>query len=98
MNELEEIQQLERELRQRRSRLQNKQASCSHEWTEVKYDPEDILVQYCTGEYEGRGVDRWPKTAYRKDKKDRWSRTCKNCGKVEYGYKKDVVKRELSFE
>jgi len=66
MNELEEIEQLEIELREKKARLQNKQSVCNHEWTEVKYDPEEILVQYCTGEYEGRGVDRWPKTAYRK--------------------------------
>ena len=98
MDELEEIKQLERELHEKKASLQNKQAVCSHIWAEVKYDPEEVLVQYRTGGYEGSGVDKWPETAYRKDKKDRWSRTCKICGKVEYGYKTEVVKHELSFE
>lgn len=98
MNELDEIKQLEIELREKKARLQNKQTVCNHEWTEVKYDPEEIMVQYSSGGYEGSGVDIWPKTAYRKDKNDRWSRACRICGKVEYGYKKEVVNRELIFE
>ena len=95
MDEITEIEQLERELQEKKARLQNKQATCNHEWADVKYDPEDVLVQYCTGNYVGGGVDTWPETAYRKEKKDRWSRTCKRCGKIEYGYKKELNKREF---
>jgi hypothetical protein len=97
MDEIEEIKRLEYELQQKKAALLDKQTNCTHEWTEVKYDPEIVREEYCTGGYEGKGVDRWPRTAYRTIQKDRWSRTCLKCGKVEYAYEKKPVKYEPYF-
>jgi hypothetical protein len=93
-----EIKRLEQALNEKKRQLQNKQQACEHEWSATKYDPEEVLEEYCTGGYEGHGVDRWPKTAYRKVPKDRWSRTCVKCGKVEYSYKKKAVKYDVDFD
>lgn len=98
MSEIEEIRRLERELNEKKEALNKKQSNCEHEWLDTKYDPEEILIQYCTGGYEGTGVDKWPKTAYRKGKKDRWSRTCEKCGKVEYSYVQKATRYEPYFK
>jgi hypothetical protein len=97
-NEIEEIQRLERELHEKKRILASKQNTCNHEWSDVKYDPEEILEEYLTGGYSGSGVDKWPNTAYRKVKKDRWSRTCVKCGMIEYSYEKRATKYEPYFK
>ena len=88
---------IERELYEKKARLQNKQTVCNHEWADVKYDPEHYK-RAMFSHYEPHGSDPEPIYDYVPAVKDRWSRTCKKCGKVEYGYQKEVVKRELSFE
>lgn len=96
MNEREEIERLERELNEKKKALQDKIRNCDHEWTDVKYDPEHYKKSIFS-HYEPHGSDPEPIYEYVPATKDRWSRTCKKCGKIEYGYKKGVVKEEIQF-
>ena len=60
----------------------------------AKYDPEEI--QEPVYETRWQGVDCYPAlVGFRPVKKDRWSRTCKKCGKVEYATKKVVLEFNL---
>ena len=66
-------------------------ANCSHEWGEARYDPEPIRVPY-GHKNAGKGSDIWLEPeGYRDDTKDRWSRECKKCGKIEYAYTQEPV-------
>ena len=82
--------QLKREYENKLTALRTEQRNCNHEWGEVKYDPEIQNIP----KYQDRfvGVDYMPELIGFEEKKiDRWSRTCKKCGKVEY--KKEQVAR-----
>lgn len=88
--------QLKREYESKLSALRTEQRNCCHEWDEVKYDPEEIKEPI----YETRfqGVDCYFETVGHKTvKNDRWSRTCKKCGKVEYTKERVAVKYEPKF-
>ena len=64
--------------------LKKEQSTCAHSWGPVKYDPETERVP-AAYEYTQQGVDFWPTVTEWKEKKiDRWSRTCTECGKVQY--------------
>ena len=39
----------------------------------------------------------WPKSSFRDSYKNRWSRICKKCGKIEYTYEQKAVKYEPKF-
>jgi hypothetical protein len=97
INENEEIRKMEYELNQRKRNLQEKQHICNHKWPpEPKYDPEtyrDAVFSH----FEGHGSDPMPVYNYYTKQKDRWSRECKVCGKVEYTYTKKAVKYEPDF-
>jgi len=95
-NEIEEIQRLERDLSKKKELLNNKQNTCPHEWTETKYDPEPYR-RAIFSHYIPHGSDPEPVYNYVDDKKDRWSRTCLKCGKVEYTDVKRAVKEEPYF-
>ena len=73
-------------------KLKEKQAQCSHEWTDAEYDPE--RKEITTEEFVYLGSDSYYKqvgTGLYEDVK-RWSRVCKKCGKREYAYEmEDVV-------
>lgn len=74
--------------------LREEQSNCSHDWDNAKYDPEEI--QEPVYETRWQGVDCYPAlVGFRPVKKDRWSRTCKKCGKVEYATKKVVLEFNL---
>ena len=82
----------ERELRE----LLDEQKNCNHEWNEIKFDPE--IVKEPRYEIRRQGVDCWPEiVGYTEKKVDRWSRTCKKCGKVEYTTEQVAVKYEPKF-
>lgn len=82
----------ERELRE----LLDEQKNCNHEWNEIKFDPE--IVKEPRYETRWQGVDCWPEiVGYTEKKVDRWSRTCKKCGKVEYTKEQKAVKYEPNF-
>jgi len=80
MNIQQEITVLELRL----SELRKAQEKCGHVWGNPLYDPKLGYKAYVTGEYECRGSGYELKTAMDKVLVPRWSRTCNNCGKVEY--------------
>lgn len=90
----------EEEIRSRYEReLENmcrEQSKCSHDWGSVEYDPEIQKIP----KYEDRfiGSDYMPElVGFTEKKVDRWSRTCKKCGKVEYTKEQKAVKYEPNF-
>lgn len=77
--------------------MRREQSTCNHDWDEIKYDPE-IKKVACEFEQNRQGVDFWITPTKWEDKKlDRWSRTCKKCGKVEYTKEQQAVKYEPKF-
>lgn len=96
MSEIDEITRLENELRMKKESLRTKQDRCTHEWTDVKYDPEHYKKPIFS-HYAPHGSDPVPIYNYVSTTKDRWSRTCKKCGKVEYTYEKKATKYEPYF-
>lgn len=79
------------------AQLHKEQAACSHQWTEPKYDPE--YVKEPIMETRWQGVDCFPVHTgqYRTITKDRWSRQCKCCEKVEYTYQRAPVQYAPKF-
>jgi len=83
--------ELKREYERKLSELKMEQDNCYHNWDEAKYDPEE--VQEPVYETQWQGVDCYPVLVGAKTvKKDRWSRTCKKCGKVEYTKEQVAIK------
>jgi hypothetical protein len=97
MSEIDEIERLEAELYEKKRALQIKQQNCNHEWGKVKFDPEKYKEAHYS-HLEGHGSDPEAKYTYSDAYKDRWSRTCHICGKVEYTYKQKPVKCEPDFK
>lgn len=88
--------QLKREYENKLLALRTEQSNCNHEWGEVEYDPEIQNIP----KYEDRfiGSDYMPEfVGFDKKKIDRWSRTCKKCGKVEYTKERVATKYEPKF-
>lgn len=65
-------------------------STCSHKWDNPFYNPEDYQEPVFS-HYEGRGSDPNPVYNYYTKQKDRWSRKCSICGKIEHTYKKEPV-------
>lgn len=77
--------------------LRKEQSHCVHDWAEPKYDPE-IKKEPYGHEMITQGSDVWWRpTGYRDVEYERWSRTCKKCGKVEYTKETTVVKTAPKF-
>ena len=88
--------QLRREYEMKLATLRTEQRNCCHEWDEVIYDPE--RVDEPIRETRWQGVDCYPAmVGSRTISRDRWSRTCKKCGKVEYTKERVAVKYEPKF-
>lgn len=65
-------------------------------WDEVKYDPEIKNIPQYRDAF--KGSDYMPElVGFTEKKVDRWSRTCKKCGKVEYTKEQKAVKYEPNF-
>ena len=89
--------QLRREYESKLSALKAEQSNCRHEWNEIKYDPE-IKSEPYGHKTIGHGSDIWLEPeGYHDVKHDRWSRTCKKCGKIEYTKEQVAVKYEPKF-
>jgi len=87
MSHRRRMERLLEEARQEQQAMEN----CGHEWGEVKYDPEEVRVPYGYKTV-GQGSDIWTEPeGYRDDTKDRWSRECKKCGKIQYAYTQEPV-------
>jgi hypothetical protein len=84
-----EIVDLERMLDIKRKRLADIELACVHSFTKPEYDPEKDNEFILTG-YKGHGSDPEPIYETRPKRKDRWSRECTKCGKVEYTYKRTM--------
>lgn len=87
MNHRRRMERLLAEVREEQQAMEN----CGHDWNDAIYDPEDIRIPYGQKNV-GKGVDIWfEPEGYRDGKKDRWSRECKKCGKIEYTYTQEPV-------
>lgn len=77
--------------------LRRSQQSCSHQWELPKHDPE--WVKEPIMETVWQGVDCYPSFTgrYNTTIRDRWSRRCKLCEKVEYTYQKVPVEYAPKF-
>lgn len=90
----------EEEIRNRYERelenMRREQSACNHDWGEVEYNPE--IKKIPKYEYRFKGSDYMPELVGFTEKKiDRWSRTCKKCGKVEYTKEQQAIKYEPKF-
>ena len=89
--------ELKKEYETKLAILRAEQASCSHEWDEVKYDPEIKKEPYgCKTVKYGSDIFTEPE-GYHDVEHKRWSRTCKKCGKVEYTKEQVAVKYVPKF-
>lgn len=85
---MDRLEALHREYEAKMAAVQQEQRNCSHHWLPVRFDPE--IVNEPVYETQFKGSDCFPvMVGTRLVKRDRWSRECKKCGKVEYT--KDVV-------
>ena len=76
--------------------LRREQQNCIHVWGNTVYDPE--IIDEPIYETRWQGVDCWPAiVGFKKVKRDRWSRTCKKCGKVEHSKELVAVRFEPKF-
>ena len=99
----DDVSRLEQELRYKKEELSRKESVCEHNnkfktscWSSPEYDPEPYK-EFIFTHYEGGGSDPIPQGYYADKKKDRWSRTCRLCGKKEYTYEQTPVKYEPKF-
>lgn len=94
--EMTREEQLKKEYEAKLLALRQEQNSCIHDWLDTKYDPEIQRIP----KYRDRfiGSDYMPKISGFNEKKiDRWSRTCRKCGKVEYTKEQVVLKTAPKF-
>ena len=91
MNAQQEIGRLKRQI----ELLENEIKNCIHNFKDPIYDPEEITVQDDNLGYEIHGSDMWPRYSSHKEKKPRWSRECKTCGKKEYTYTQKPIVQNL---
>lgn len=88
VNHRQQIESLQKEIKQHQQAIDN----CRHgEWSEPKYDPEEYREGYGSKQV-GKGSDPWwEPEGYVTKQRDRWSRECKCCGKIEYTYTQEPV-------
>lgn len=85
---MDRLEELKRKHAAELAAVMNEQRNCCHSWGPTIHDPE--IVNEPIFETRWQGVDCYPvQVSSRLVKHDRWSRTCRKCGKVEYT--KDVV-------
>jgi hypothetical protein len=90
MNKREEIENLQEKIKS----LQTQMSYCKHIWKYAKYDPKTVREPFGF-KHEGHGSDVFlVADGYRNVSKPRWSRECKECGKIEYSYTEEVVSVE----
>ena len=82
-----ELEILEEQVR----KLKSAQNLCNHEWDEVKFEPESKEIT--REEFVYLGSDSyWTNIGTGLfENVNRWSRTCKKCGKKEYSYEQEEV-------
>jgi hypothetical protein len=66
-------------------------ANCKHTFGKAIYDPEKYMKGYGSVQ-DGAGSDpHWSYAGYTEAEKPRWSRTCTECGHIEYAYDQKPV-------
>lgn len=90
------IEKLTKELVAKKKQLLEQEKNCKHIWGEIINDPETVK-EAVYSHLEGHGSDPYPVYNYYDKQKQRWSRTCKNCGKKEYTYELQPTKYEPKF-
>jgi len=79
--------QLQEEIKSLEEQIKN----CNHSFAIPIYDPETVREGYGSKQ-DGTGSDpHWSYAGYHDVQKDRWSRTCLECGKKEYTYKQSQI-------
>ena len=84
------------ELKRLNEEVANEERTCQHDWSNPAYDP-DTKLEGTFDHYEPHGSDPEPIYNYHEVKVDRWSRTCKKCGKKEYTKKQKSVATAPDF-
>ena len=80
------------DLKRQISELEANIHNCKHVWGDTEYAPINISEPYGFNAV-GRGSDVWYEpVGYTNVIKDRWSRTCEICGKIEYTNKEETIK------
>ena len=97
MNYKNKIKFLEIELEQKKKIQQNLENNCQHDWEKTKSVPEEYKDAVFS-HFEPHGSDPEPIYNYVTKLKPRWSRTCKNCGKIEYTYEQIPTVYEPKFK
>ena len=88
--------ELARQLRELNEQVGNEERRCQHDWNEPISDPEAYQAAEFD-HYEPHGSDPEPIYRYHTAYRDRWSRTCKKCGKKEYTQKRKTVATAPDF-
>lgn len=76
--------QLKNEYEEKIKKLHDEQENCNHEWDKIKFDPEIKKEPIGTITHFNGSDSHTEITSWKETKIDRWSRTCKKCGKIEY--------------
>ena len=73
-----------RQLKEKVHKIETMQARCNHNWGDPKYVPERVEKMRYEQRVQGSDVywEEIPTGAY--EMKDKWSRMCTKCGKIEY--------------
>lgn len=65
--------------------LKYRQSQCKHVFTKMNYTPELVREPYVNG-YTTHGIHMEPNVYYSDKERPRWSRTCTECGIIQYTY------------
>ena len=95
MNYKDEIDRLSKQLTDLQEKQNKLERNCIHQWV-TKYDPEPYK-EAVYDHLEPHGSDPEPIYRYYDATRDRWSRTCKLCGKTEFTYIQAPTKLEPKF-
>ena len=81
------IEELEEEIR----KLRVAQANCNHDWADPVYDPYKEEIMRAVPDIHGSDYYLVPEGTGTYRTVDRWSRTCRKCGKKEYTQKRGTA-------
>jgi hypothetical protein len=96
MNYKTDIEKLAEELESKKQLQYQLERNCNHDWNPTIYDPENYQ-EAVYDHLEPHGSDPEPIFRYYPAKRDRWSRTCKLCGRKEYTKEQKPTEYQPSF-
>lgn len=93
MDLINEVANLEQQLKIKRAQLQAMQASCDHNW-KVTYNPNIVKSYWNPGDPPGtNGIDRQLPICVPETVTKQWKRECNLCNKTEWTHKTKAVKK-----